>query len=149
MTEKLADLKRYLARKITGWFEAWSAPPLEELILKFILNTASLRLMKLEHVELAPILGTCGNFKLEGSSLPVCTYLVFEKKIMEFVEVRVEVSRPNRLEFISKISSTTAPERHGEQIECTEKYKEPFMKLLRWTFPYFGLTRKAVEFKSV
>lgn len=110
----------------------------DELVLSLILNTASLELGKDEYVELAPLKGCCGPFKLSGNGLPVFEYIVFEKSIMEFIKVRVEISRPDRIDFSSKIESTSAPERHGEEIETKDKYKRPFNELSLHLFQYFG-----------
>lgn len=112
-------------------------PETEELVLSLVLNTASLELKKGEYVELAPVKGCCGPFRLMGNSLPLFEYRVFEKKIMEFIHVRVEVSRPARIHFVSSIESNTAPERQGEIVEMMPKYKEPFEKLAQHLFRYF------------
>jgi hypothetical protein len=110
-----------------------------EIVLSLVLNTASLELKPWDSVELAPIKGCCGPFKLYGNSLPVITYRVFEKAIMEFILVRVEIARPDRITYLAKIDSVTAPERHGESVEVKPKYKEPFQKLALQLFRYFPL----------
>jgi hypothetical protein len=92
-----------------------------------------------EIVELAPLKGLCSPFELSGNGLPVFEYVMFEKSIMEFVRVRVEVSRPERIQFRTTISSTTAPERHGEVIETVARYKAPFHLLARHLYRYFPL----------
>ncbi len=117
-------------------------PPQEETVFMLIHRTASLELSKGEYVELAGIRGCCGPFKLSGNSLPVFEYTVFEKSIMEFIKVRVEVSKPNRIEFIATIDSTTAPERHGEKVEVKDKYKEPFEILVGHLVKYFPFASK-------
>jgi hypothetical protein len=126
-----------LIRRVIAYLSKYDQPYPEELVLALILNTAQLALQKNEYVEFAAIKGTCGAFKLTGNSLPRFTYFVFEKRIMEFIEVRVEVAKPGRISFTSTISSTSAPERHGEEVETKEKYKEPFMKLATYLFYYF------------
>lgn len=129
-------------RKFQAYLDRFTRPYPEEIVLSLVLNTASLELRKGKFIELAPVKGCCGPFRLEGNSLPVFTYRVFEKKIMEFIQVRVEVSRPDRIEYTSTIDSGTAPERHGEVVETTDKYKIPFevlsLHLFRF-FPYYRM----------
>ncbi len=133
-------LQRFITkhqRTLTELIEPWLKPPIEMLVAQTIFNTASLELTKDEYIELAPIRGTCGTFKLSGTSLPVFEYKVFEKKVMEFIHVRVEMSSPDRIEFKATIDSTTAPERHGEEVECVSAYKRPFDMLILQLFKYF------------
>jgi hypothetical protein len=130
----------FIIRYVREWKERKrKKPSLEEIVLSLVLNTAALGLQKNQYVELAPIKGTCGNFKLSGNSLPNFVYTVFEKKIMEFIEVRVEVSRPDRIQFTSKIKSTDEKQ-HGKEVETIEKYKEPFYKLANHLYRYFPYT---------
>ena len=129
------------ARELAAWLLEWARPFQDELVLSLVLNTASLGLDKGDYVELAPLPGCCGPFRLSGNSLPVFEYRVFEKAIMEFIHVRVEVAKPDRISFIATIDSTTAPERHGEKVEVKEKYKEPFEKLALHLFRYFPYPR--------
>jgi hypothetical protein len=128
---------KQLVKKLISYLSRFDQVHQEDLVLSLVLNTASLALKKEEYVEFAPIKGTCGSFKLKGNSLPEFTYTVFEKKLMEFIEVRVQVARPDQISFKSTISSTTAPERHGEEVETKDKYKEPFMTLAHHLFSYF------------
>lgn len=114
-----------------------------DLVMKLVLGTASLRLEKDEYVELAPIMpGQCSAFKLSGCGLPVFEYMMFEKSIMEFINVRVEISKPARIETIVKIvakaESSTTPERNGEIIPTTVRHKEPFIKLSKQLYQYFS-----------
>ncbi len=130
-----------LAKLIYGGTVVFRHVSIEEIVLQLTLNTASLALDKHEHRLLAPIRGTCGPFQLSGNSLPVFHYTVFEKSIMEFIRVRVEVSKPDRIQYFSTIESTSAPELHGNEVETKEKYKEPFIKLARHLHDYFPLVR--------
>lgn len=116
----------------------------EEVVMSLILNTAALALEKGKHVELAPIKGTCGNIKLSGNSLPTFVYIVFEKKIMEFIEVRVEVSKPDRVQYFSKIVSSDE-KANGKSVETKEKYKQPFLKLCDSLTTYFPFPAPGVE----
>ncbi len=141
-------LQRFITkhqRTVTDWLDPWLKPPLEMLVAQTIFNTASLELAKGEYIELAPMRGTCSTFKLSGTSLPVFEYKVFEKKLMEFVHIRVEMSRPNRIEFWATIDSSTAPELHGKEVECKDAYRKPFdmliLQLFRY-FPYYHTNKK-------
>lgn len=131
------------ARAVQNYLSKWTNPAIDELVSSLIRNTASLELAREEFLELAPIRGCCGPFRLSGNSLPVFEYIVFEKKIMEFVKIRVEVSKPDRMEFQATIESakTSDPKRHGEVIEVKAKYREPFGKLSWHLFNYFPYYR--------
>lgn len=116
------------------------------LILALTLQTASLELKKNEYIELAPVLGMCGTCRLSGNSLPVFEYRVFDPRkkpfMMEFIKVRVEISKPDRIQYIATIDSHGShdPARHGEVVPVLEKYMEPFQKLsgfLKAYFPYY------------
>lgn len=108
-----------------------------------IMHTASLELAKHEYIELAPVTGMCGPCKLSGNSLPVFEYRVFDPRkkpfMMEFVKVRVEVSKPDRIQFIAKIDSEGSVDhaRHGEEVEALPMYREPFYRLATHLFRYF------------
>ncbi len=135
----LRRLERYLAPR--------TAPHPDELVTSLILHTASLELAKGEFIELAPIKGCCGPFKLSGNCLPVFEYIVFDKTApMEFIKVRVEISKPDRIEFSAAIESihTSDPKRHGEILEVKQRFKEPFEKLALHLFHYFPYHRKTM-----
>lgn len=139
-----------LARKLADKLSAYSKPSVEDVISKLVMHTSSLELTIDEFVEFAPIKGCTGAFRLTGNSLPVVTYRVFEKSIMEFIQVRVEVARPDQIRFVSTIESTTAPLRNGEVVETKDKYKEPFNQLsqhLHQYFPYFKKPEQRVDAK--
>ncbi len=125
---------------VRAWVD--TKPSKEEIVRAIVLHTSSLELTREEHVEFAPIKGTCGPFRLRGNGLPVFTYTVFEKSLMEFITIRVEVSRPNNIRYIATIDSTTAPEQHGKIVEVKGKYKAPFEALASHLHSYFPLYRK-------
>jgi hypothetical protein len=130
-----------LARKASELLKPYVAPTQEELVLHLVLHTASLELVKGEHVELAPVKGMCGNVLLSGNSLPCFKYRVFDKKLMEFVYVTVEVSRPDRIDYISRIESTD-PKENGKELETKDQYKAPFERLANHLFHYFPLVAR-------
>lgn len=136
---------RKLARTLRDFFAKYCQPYQEQIVLKLIMGTSSLALKVGEVVQLAPVNGTCGPISLSGNARPVFEYLVFEKKIMEFIKVRVEVSSPSRIDYLAQISSTTAPERHGEVVEFKAAYKKPFEMLALHLFEYFGLYKNQDE----
>jgi hypothetical protein len=110
----------------------------KRLVDSLVSNCASLQLCKGEFIELAPLGGCCGPFKMSGNGIVTFQYIVFEKELMEFVSVTVEISRAERIEFESRIDSTTAPERHGELVETKPEYKEPFDRLSKNLYKYFA-----------
>lgn len=136
-----------MIRKLAFWLmnllKRWATPFDDELVLALTLYTNSLELPRGVAIELAPVKGMCGPFKLSGNSLPVFEYTVFEKSIMEFILIRVEISKPDRIDFRATIQSkdTLDSKRHGEEVECKERYQEPFC-FLAWHlyqyFPYVG-----------
>lgn len=135
-------LRRYLvegAETVIDLLSLITSPYDDEIVTKLVMNTCSLELVKKEYVELAPLPGCCGPFKLFGNGLPVIEYTVFEKEIMEFILVRVEIAKPATINFISRISSDTAPQRHGEEVVTKEKYTVPFYTLAIHLYRYFAL----------
>lgn len=128
-------------RKLALGVNQLARPYPDEIVSHLIMHTAALELPKREYVEFAPIKGCCGPIRLSGNCLPVFEYRMFEKKLMEFIQVRVEVSKPDRIEYQCTIDSVTAPERHGEPVDVAERYKEPFEKLTRYLFDYFPFYR--------
>lgn len=131
-------------REFVNYLSRYSAPTDHELVNAVVLGTANLELTKGETVQLAPLKGCCGPFTLSGNSLPVFEYIVFDKTIMEFVRVKVEISRPDRIHYYAFIESlTTDIARHGEVIHVKHKYSEPFERLIQNLFKYFALYKKA------
>lgn len=135
---------RLAVRKVVDTLTPLAEPDAEEIVRSLVMNTAALELAKTDHVELAPIQGTCGPILLSGNSLPVFEYRVFEKKIMEFIKVRVEVARPEQIRFLCTIDSegTNDPIAHGQEVECKDVYQAPFKKLSLSLFNYFPYYRK-------
>jgi hypothetical protein len=129
---------KHLLWKFQSHLLKYAEPEKDYLISYLIMNCASLELSKGEFVEFAPIRGCCGPFKLYGNGLPSFKYTVFSKPMMEFISVRVEISKPDRIDFIAQIESTTAPERNGEVVPVIDKYKEPFNQLSKHLYRYFG-----------
>lgn len=146
------DVKIYIAqyrgrtaiRKVIDALSPLAEPDAEEIVRSLVMNTAALELVKGDHIELAPIQGTCGPILLSGNSLPVFEYRVFEKKLMEFIKVRVEVARPDQIRFFCTIDSegTNDPIAHGQEVECKDVYQAPFKKLALSLFNYFPYYRK-------
>lgn len=132
---------RRLGFKAEVFFDRWLKPSIEEVVFSIVYHTIALELGREEFVELAPIQGTCGPFKLSGNGTPVISYVVFEKRLMEFVLVKVEVSRPDRIEYKAFIESKNTQDagRHGEELEVIDTYRKPFEKLSRHLFRYFPL----------
>jgi hypothetical protein len=131
-------MKKFI-RWLIEWLEWFVIPSQQELVSHLVLHTSCLEMMKHEYTLLAPVKGCCGPFKLSGNALPVLEYIVFHKPIMEFIQVRVEVGRPDKMKFICTISSDSAPERHGEAIETREAFERPFRILIAHLFRYFPL----------
>jgi hypothetical protein len=141
-------MKRSL-RRLIAFLGRYDQPYPEEIVLALILNTSQLALKKGEYVEFAPLKGVCGPFKLSGNGLPVFTYTVFEKKIMEFIRVTVEISKPDKILFRSNVVREVrhpaldhyvwATEREvlGEEVETKDRYKAPFNQLALYLFKYF------------
>lgn len=137
-----------LTRKLMRfeWFKKlWvKKPDLEEICFKLVMNTAGLEIPKGHYIDLAPCYpGQCGGFRLTGNSNPVFEYLMFEKKLMEFILIRVEVSRkPPRIHYIATIESkhTADPVNHGKEVELKDVYRAPFEKLAGHLCDYFPYT---------
>lgn len=137
LIRNLRGLQDYLYRRFTK-------PERDEIVLSLVLQTARMGMQKGEHVEFAPLPGCCGPFRLEGAFLPVFTYRVFEKKLMEFLKVTVEVSKPDRIHFTVAVDSkgTQDPVNHGMVVESKPEYEEPFHRLSLYLFDYFPYWRK-------
>lgn len=122
----------------------------ERLVSYLVCHTAALELVKNEYVELAPLGGICGSFRLYGNFLPVFEYRVFDVRknpiMMEFIKVRVEISKPSSIRYICTIDSkeTEDPLRHNETVEVLQKYKDPFEKLCTHLSQYFPFWRNSL-----
>jgi hypothetical protein len=143
---------RNLARKVAGRLLFWARPDQLEVVTHLIMHTASLEIPHGESLDLAPMKGCCGPFRLSGNGLPVFKYRVFDPAVeiegrrrleAHFVEVIVEISKPDRIHFRAQIDSkTNDPELHERNILVKEKYKDPFFKLSAHLFGYFPFHRK-------
>jgi hypothetical protein len=129
-----------------NWLSRKRAPTQEAIVRQIILGTAALELPKGEYVYFAPIQGTCGAFALTGNSMPLFKYTVFEKALMEFIEVQVTLCKPDMISFSSRIKSEDK-NADGKVVDTKEKYKEPFNELALNLHNYFPLTKVSEEAK--
>lgn len=111
----------------------------DRLVKSLVNNILSLELGSGEFVELAPLHGVFGPFKICGNGLPIFEYIVFEEDVMEFIKVRAEISLPSRVEFLCRIESTTAPADHGKIVKTKDLYCVPFFELTGHLVRYFPL----------
>lgn len=123
---------------------------IEMLVFCLVYHTAALALAKDEWVEFAPVKGICGNFRLSGNSSPIFEYHVFDKSYMEFIKIRVEVGKPDKLHFIATIDQTGHEDqsRNGQEIELRDFYKKPFYDLAWHLLRYFPYTRKSQQLED-
>ena len=155
-------LERWAWRLYT-FFGKYARPWPAELVLNIVHHTSGLALGhdgNPESVQFAPLKGVIGGFKLSGNALPVLEYEVFDKKLMEFIAIRVEFSQPDRMDFIATIRSNTPALgeppgghcRNGEVVPATAPYREPGLTLLHHLHRYFPYARpkmKVVETPKV
>lgn len=136
--------KRKVVRKVINLLTPHAKPDLDEIVGTLARNIASLEMKKSDSYDLAPISGTCGSITVTGGLLSVFEYRVFEKKLMEFIKVRVEVAMPSKMHFICTIDAKghTDNARHGEEVEVKQAYKDPFEKLALQLFNYFPYYKK-------
>lgn len=148
-------MRRFLERlawKLYVFFGKYARPWPAELVLNIVHCTSGLALGhdgNPEYVEFAPLKGVYGGFKLSGNALPILEYEVFDRKLMEFIAIRVEFSKPDRMDFVATVRSNTPakgePEgghcRNGEIIPTTAAYREPGLALLHNLHRYFPYVR--------
>jgi hypothetical protein len=127
-----------LLLKLSCYFSKLASPPRHQLVMNMVMRVASLELAPLEEKLLAPLKGIYGPFHVSGNCLPVFTYLVFDKSKMEFVDIRVEISRPDRIQFIATVHSSD-PLFHGKLAEVCDAYEAPFWALATHLYLYFPL----------
>lgn len=114
-------------------------PSRQEIVAAIVAGTASLELAKGECRRLAPLKDlTYGYFKIEGNALPAFSYQVFDKPLMEFVQVIAHVGLPDRISF----EATT--EDLGE-VTVKRAYEAPFHILSRHLHRYFPLLAEGKE----
>lgn len=103
-----------------------------QLVPRLVEGVSGLELTKGNYQRLAPISGVWGSIKIEGNAIPVFTYYVFDKALMEFVEVKAIVSLPDQIAF----EATTQDLGH---VPVLAPYIAPFHRLSRNLFRYFPL----------
>jgi hypothetical protein len=142
---------RKLLLSFIAWLSRFVRPDDELLATALVINVSQLAIPHGEWLELAGLKGCCGNIRLSGNSLPVFEYRVFEKSLMEFIAVRVEVALPDRIRFVSRIDSqyTQDPKRHGEEVETKERYKQIFYQLATHLHAYFPYPRISKELEDL
>jgi hypothetical protein len=134
-----ADIHRTVEKLIT--------PDDDMIVFSLVMNTANMALERGKYVEFAPVSGMVGVCKLSGNSLPVFEYKVFHAQpVMEFIKVRVEVARPDRISFTAHIESagTVDDKDHGKEMEIIEAYRKPFFTLAHHLYNYFPHSRDPV-----
>lgn len=117
-----------------------AAPSKEELVKAFIAGTASLELLKSESVKLNALPGMFSHIEVSGNSLPVVKYQVFDKGLMEFILIRVELALPDRITYRA-FYCDTFPE-PKQETEVLPYYIEPFNILLLNLYNYWPLRKK-------
>lgn len=127
-----------LLRRLAEFLNRRSLPSQKELVGWLVFKTASLELEVGENAYLGGVAGVYGAIKLSGNSLPRFQYTVFDRKLMEFVQVTVEISLPDRVDFTSKIFDRET-HTHAREVETLEQYKKPFFTLGYQLFKYFPL----------
>jgi hypothetical protein len=133
---------RRLCRYLSKWFGQYCVPNQEEMVRNIILGVTSLGLSPEDKAYLAPINGVCGPFVITGNSLPIFRYLVFDKEIRQFVRIKVEISKPDRITYQGTIESESiAPELHGKIHPVADRYKRPFQNMCKHIYHYFPLCR--------
>lgn len=133
-----------LKKKIKLWLSRLalrlSAPTQIDLVKNVVCGTASLELVKDETRTLPPYAGMFSHVILTGNSLPIFTYQVFSKKLMEFIAVRVEISLPDRIQYRAFLCDEFPTLK--EEIECLDSYRKPFELLLINLYNYWPLRKK-------
>ncbi len=118
--------------------------PIEQQIAQICMNMAGLQLEKEEFISIVtpPGEGVVRGFgmRCKGGLWPTFTYIVFDAQLMEFIEVTVEVSRPDTIRYLAKIICEHKSEStHNKEVEIKEYYKAPFLKILKLFYFYFPL----------
>lgn len=132
-------LTRRLASSIIEYLTPLTVLKQPQLITNLVLCCSSLGIPLGSRVAFAAVGGSCGSISLMGSTCPTFRYVVFDKKIMQFVEVFVEVSRPNRIEYICRTFND--PEGPSQELEMKDQYKKPFLLLCSHISRYFPFSQ--------
>lgn len=134
-------------RKASHTLDEWSRPNDSILITALIQRISQIMLLREESAYLngvkipnEKVQGMFGAVKVTGNGAPVFSYLMFDKQLMEFVRVSVELSLPDRIAFSYKIDSEDEAT-HGKEVEEKEEYKAPFYKLAYALYDYFPIHR--------
>ena len=132
-------IRRSVSAAIHTQVERLIAPDDDMIVLALVMATANMGLERGTYVEFAATSGMLGPCKLSGNSLPVFEYMVFDKPSMEFVRIKVEIAKPDRIEFVAVIDAkgTADPARHGEVIDAVDAFKRPFLILAHHLYNYW------------
>lgn len=110
---------------------------LEMAVLKLTISCASLQMTQDDWVEFSPLPGTCGVIKMRGSVNPTFQYTTFDRSIMCFVRVTVEVSKPAKINYFAQILSPEDANTEAVSVRVREEYKIPFQVLMNKLMAYF------------
>jgi hypothetical protein len=148
-------IRRDISADIHRTVEKLILPDDDMLCFSLVMSTQNMGLEMGTYVEFAPTSGMVGPCKLWGNSLPVFEYKVFHAQpVMEFIKIKVEVAKPDRIHFTAHIDSlgTADPKDHGKAMEIVEAYRKPFYILANHLYNFFpfgrdpACTREAVMF---
>lgn len=130
-------------RWIQKCLSRFTAPSQAELVFNLCVRVMSLELQSHEYVEFAPLKLIFGPFKIYGGGLPVCEYVMFDRNTMEFLKVKVEIGRPDKLTYRVQIESIRLEDssRHGEIVPIKPEHRVPFETLIRHLYSYFPYHR--------
>jgi len=105
----------------------------------FASGVATLELKPQEVYKISPTSYNHGAITITGGLRCAIVYTVFDDKIMEFVEITVQVSSLNSYVSVSHVISSE-PETKGERIECDMKpeYLKPWKVILKTLGEYFA-----------
>ena len=106
-------------------------PSQREMVAKLIAGIAGLEILRDEFRTFAPLAGVHGPFRVEGNAKPTIHYTVFDKELMEFVEMRVSLALPDSINFEGKTEDL------GVLETLKPEYKRPFIVLARLLYNYF------------
>lgn len=137
---RVYGVRRGISAEIHRNVERIIAPDDDMLCFALVMGCQNMGLEIGTFVEFAPLGGMLGPCKLSGTSLPVFEYKVFHAQlVMEFIKVRVEVARPDRIHFTAHIDSagTADPKDDGKEMEIIEAYRKPFYLLANHLYNYF------------
>ena len=127
-----------LLKKLLNLFSRKS-PDKAELVRMLRGCCASLMLERDEFVRLAPIEGMYGPVKMYGSINPSFEFQAFNYERKEYMDVRVEVSSPDRMRFYS----CTSDEKYNADTDPNhERLALKFFHLITTYFPLMPLHKE-------